>query len=54
MIKFILTQGIGFTPSSIKYMPMLGFSPAAETFGVCGNITATHAGTGSITAEHDC
>jgi len=25
MIKFILTQGIGFTPGSIKYIPTLGF-----------------------------
>ena len=26
MIKFILTQGIGFIPGSVKYMPTLGFS----------------------------
>ena len=30
MIKFILTQGIGFTPGSIKYIPTLGFSIGAE------------------------
>ena len=32
MIKFILTQGIGFTPGSVKYMPTLGFSMGAVTF----------------------
>ncbi len=28
MIKFIITQGIGFTPGSVKYLPTLGFSSA--------------------------
>lgn len=33
MIKFILTQGIGFIPGSVKYMLTLGFSiDAAVTF----------------------
>jgi len=26
MIKFILAQGIGFSPGSVKYVPTLGFS----------------------------
>ena len=29
MIKFILTQGIGFSPASVKFIPTLGFSVAA-------------------------
>lgn len=28
-VKFILTQGIGFSPGSIKYIPTLGFSAGA-------------------------
>ncbi len=32
MIKFIIAQGIGFSPGSVKYLPTLGFStvPAAS------------------------
>jgi len=26
MPKFILTQGIGFSPGSVKYVPTLGFT----------------------------
>lgn len=29
MIKFIIAQGIGFSPGSVKYMPTLGFSSGA-------------------------
>ena len=35
MIKFIIAQGIGFSPGSVKYMPTLGFvsgTPPAVTF----------------------
>ena len=28
-IKWILTQGIGFTPASVKYIPTLGFISSA-------------------------
>lgn len=32
MIKFLMAQGIGFSPGSVKYMPTLGFvSGAAPT-----------------------
>jgi hypothetical protein len=26
MIKFIIAQGIGFSPGSVKYIPTLGFA----------------------------
>lgn len=29
MIKFIIAQGIGFSPGSVKYIPTLGFVGAA-------------------------
>ncbi len=29
MIKFILCQGIGFNPGSVKYLPTLGFVAGA-------------------------
>lgn len=29
MIKFIIAQGLGFTPGSVKYLPTLGFVSGA-------------------------
>jgi len=32
VIKFIIAQGIGFSPGSVKYMPTLGFVSSVVTF----------------------
>lgn len=38
MIKFIIAQGIGFSPGSVKFIPTLGFISVVEAGPPAGSL----------------